>query len=192
MTETDKDNGGFTLDKIEISPKNKQPPAIGDTPGKDIKKDKTGTKKAGERERSTLKNILAYISKQKLYICLILAALLIILSAIIALTSYKHQAGHGPKARMAYKFDGALGDKYRIKFKLLIPFKDQKEKTNINQKLKRLKHELIITGSHPDIEKLVRQNEYEALKKEISEIIHILTAVPVQKISIKDLTLEKS
>ncbi len=188
MSDTDANNGkdGFTLDKIEISPQKKQSEDVEDTPLKEKKGDETSI------DSSMLKNILAFVLKHKLLIGLFLASLMFVLSVILVINSSQQKAAPTQVKQMTYNYYGALGDKYRIKFKVVIPFEDQKEKAELNIKLHKLKNELIIKGSHQSIEKMVQKNEYQALKKELYKIIHSLTAVPVQKMNITTLSLEKT
>ena len=125
------------------------------------------------------------------------ASLLVLLIILVSLFIVKNKSDKGPYGSLSkgvptvFPISSAIGDRYHIKFKLIIPCSSPEERKYFSEKLTRINHELIITGSHPQIEKSIEEKDYEALEKHILGIAHNLTMLPAENLALKDLSLDQ-
>jgi len=176
------------LDKIDVSSMSVPPTKI---PRFEKKQDKG---KVAPRRVLTLTNILVFVSKEKTFICAFLACLLVS-SAVFYLFLTKILSdgvgsGDSYAGSIVYVVSSSIADRYYVKFKLSIPFRDNKGKAYLMQKLSTIKHELSISGSSADVAQSIEQKDLKTLKKHILKIVNDLTGVPIEELHLEELTLD--
>ena len=136
-----------------------------------------------------------YFSKKIVALCISVLVLLILLCSLFLRND---QGGKNPSSNlsgssfsMVYQVSSAIGDQHHIKFKLIVPYSSPEEKQYFLEKLKKINHELIVTGSHPKIERAIEENNYAVLEKHILGIAHNLIMLSTENLAIKDLFLDQ-
>ena len=127
---------------------------------------------------------------------MIIAGLTLVLIAVTAgiiiqntLSSKKNKSNLA--AKLVYPVSSAIGDRHHVNFKLIVPYNNQREKQALKLKLKNINHELIITGSHPQIEKILEEKDYNALETHILGIAHNIIMIPAEQLALEDLSLRE-
>ena len=143
---------------------------------------------------STLTNILVFVSKEKTFICAFLAALLVA-SAVVYLFLTKILSdgvgsGDNYAGSIVYVVSSSIADRHYVRFKLSIPFKDNKGKAYLMEKLPTIKHELSNSGSSADVAQSIEQKDLKTLKKHILKVVNDLTGVPIEELHLEELTLD--
>ena len=189
MEDKDKAKEGLELDKLKVAPGTTPPPETPRFAGRQDKGEAPG------RIEATLRNILVFVSEKRIFICAFLAAL-VVASAVVYLFLTKISwdgVGSGDiyVGRIVYVVSSSIADRHDVRFKLSIPFKDNKEKADLMQKLPRIKHELSISGSRHNVAPSIEQKDLKALKKHILKIVSDLTGVPIGELHLDELTLDR-
>jgi hypothetical protein len=185
-TETEK---GLELDKLDVLP----PPIRSDeiTP---FPQTQDKGKVSDRRKGLTLGNLLAFVSKEKLFILAFLSGALIALPVVyLSLTrssSDRAGSGDGYVGSIVYEVSSSIAERHHVRFKLSIPFSDNKEKARLMQELSKIKHELSISGSRPDVAKSIEQKDLKTLKKHILKIVNEVTGVSTKELHLKELALD--
>lgn len=177
------------LDKVDVSSMTIPPPKK--VPRSERKQDKG---EVPARKESTFRNILVFVYKEKTFICAFLAALLVA-SAVVYLFLTKNLSdgvgsGDSYAGSIVYVVSSSIADRHYVRFKLSIPFKDDKEKADLMQKLPTIKHELSISESSADVAQSIEQKDRKTLKKHILKIVNDLTGVPIEELHLEELTLD--
>jgi len=177
------------LDKVDVSSMTILPPKKG--PRFERKQDKG---EVSSRKVSTFGNILVFLYKEKTFICAFLGSLLVG-SAVVYLFLTKNLSdgvgsGDSYAGSIIYVVSSSIADRHYVKFKLSIPFKDNKEKADLMQKLPIIKHELSISESSADVAQSIEQKDLKTLKKHILKIVNDLTGVPIEELHLEELTLD--
>ena len=185
-TETEK---GLELDKLDVPPGTIRSDEITPSPQTQDK-----GKVLDRRKGFTFGSLLAFVSKEKLFILALLSGVLIALPvAYLSLTrssSDRAGSGDGYVGSIVYEVSSSIAERHHVRFKLSIPFSDNKEKARLMQKLPIIKHELSISGSRSDVAQSIEQKDLRTLKKHILKIVNQVTGVSAKKLHLKELALD--
>ena len=189
MEDKDRIEEGIELDKLRVPTRTKASAKAPRSAEKHYKDKVLGKTKA------TLRNILAFVSREKIFVCAFLAGLVVV-SAILYLFLTKSSSdgvasGDSYVGSIVYVVSSSIAKQHYVRFKLSIPFKDNKEKADLMQKLPTIKHELSISGSHSDVAQSIEQKDLKILKKHILKIVNDLTGVPIEELRLEELTLNR-
>jgi hypothetical protein len=188
MKDEEKHEEGLELDKLDVSSMTVPPAKI---PRFKRKRDKG---EVSRRRVSTIRSILVFVSKEKIFICAFLAGLLVASPVVyLSLTrssSDRAGSGDGYVGSIVYVVSSSIAERHHVRFKLSIPFSDNKEKARLMQKLSTIKHELSISGSRPDVAKSIEQKDLKTLKKHILKIVNEVTGVSTKELHLKELALD--
>ena len=189
MKDEEKHEEGLELDKLDVSSMTVPPAKI---PRFERKRDKG---EVSRRRVSTIRSILVFVSKEKIFICAFLAGLLVASPVVyLSLTrssSDRAGSGDGYVGSIVYVVSSSIAERHHVRFKLSIPFSNNKEKADLMQKLPTIKHELSISGSHSDVAQSIEQKDLKILKKHILKIVNDLTGVPIEELRLEELTLNR-
>ena len=188
MKNEEKHEEDLELDKLDVSSMTVPPAKI---PRFERKRDKG---EVSRRRVSTIRSILVFVSKEKIFICAFLAGLLVASPVVyLSLTrssSDRAGSGDGYVGSIVYVVSSSIAERHHVRFKLSIPFSNNKEKTGLMQKLPTIKHELSISGSRPDMAQSIEQKDLKTLKKQILKIVNDVTGVPTKELHLEELTLD--
>ncbi len=184
----DKTEEPLELDKLDVSSMTVGPAK---TPRFEKKRDKG---EVSPRKESILRRILVFVSKEKTFIFAFLVALLIA-SAVAHLFLTKILSdgvgsGDSYAGSIVYVVSSSIADRHYVRFKLSIPFKDNKGKAYLMEKLPTIKHELSNSESSADVAQSIEQKDLKTLKKHILKIVNHLTGVPIEELHLEELTLD--
>ena len=177
------------LDKLDVPSMTIPPPKK--VPRFERKRDKG---EVSPRKVSTFRNILVFVSKEKTFIFAFLVALLVA-SAVVYLFLTKILSdgvgsGDNYAGSIVYVVSSSIADRHYVRFKLSIPFKDNKGKAYLMEKLPTIKHELSNSGSSADVAQSIEQKDLKTLKKHILKVVNDLTGVPIEELHLEELTLD--
>ena len=181
---------GLELDKLDISPDAMRPGEVNALPPT-LDKGKVSVRKGLK-----LGNLLAFVAKEKLCILAFLAGVVVALPVVyVSLTrssSDRARSGDGYVGSIVYEISSSIAGRHHVKFKLSIPFSDNKEKRRLMQKLPTIKHEVSISGSRPDVTQSIEKKDVKALKKIILKIVNEVTGVSTKELHLKELALDRT
>jgi len=185
----DKTEEPVELDKLHVPSMTIPPPKK--VPRFERKRDKG---EVSPRKVSTFRNILVFVSKEKTFICAFLAALLVA-SAVVYLFLTKILSdgvgsGDSYAGSIVYVVSSSIADRHYVRFKLSIPFKDNKGKAYLMEKLPTIKHELSNSETTADVAQSIEQKDLKTLKKQILKIVNDVTGVPIEELHLEELTLD--
>ena len=133
--------------------------------------------------------------KKKIFVFSFLGASIVVLAVVgLSLTRISLKgvgSGATYAGKIVYVVSSSLDERHDVRFKLSVPFKDNKEKADLMEKLPRIKEELSRFGSCPDLVISTGQKDLKALKKHILKIVNDLTGVPIEKLHLGELTLDQ-
>jgi hypothetical protein len=177
------------LDKLDVSSMTIPPPKK--VPRFERKRDKG---EVSVRKESTFRTILVFVSKEKTFICAFLAGLLVASAVGYLFLTKILSDGVGSDDSYAgsivYVVSSSIADRHHVRFKLSIPFEDNKGKAYLMQKLPTIKHELSISESSADMAQSIEQKDLKTLEKHILKIVNGLTGVPIEELYLEELTLD--
>lgn len=188
MEDKDETKKGIELDKIEVPSKSTPSP---ETPPAE----KTESEpKVSPRKISTFRPILTLVSKKKVLVGAVLAGLVVALGVIYLASedtsSDKSPSGAHYIGKIVYDMATSMGGQHDVRFTLSVPFTNFEEKKDLMQRLPSIKHELSISGSHPDMARSIEQEDLPALRHHIVQMVHALTGVPAEDLAVQALSLE--
>ena len=180
---------GLELDKLDIPSGTMGPGEVSASPAKQDKG------KVSDGKGLKLWNLLSFVAKEKLFIFAFLAGVFVALPVVyVSLTrssSDRPGSGDGYVGSIVYEVSSSIAERHHVKFKLSIPFSDNKEKARLMQKLPTIKHELSISGSRPDVAQSIEKKDIKTLKKHILKIVNEVTGVSTRELHLKELALDR-
>lgn len=191
--EKDKDGQVEDVERLELDQLDVSSMTIGapKAPRLEQKQDKA----EGSPEKVlTARSILAFVSKKKIFICTFLSALLVA-SAVVYLfltksSSGRPDSGDGYAGNVVYVVSSSIADRHYVRFKLSVPFKDNKEKADLMQKMPKIKEKLSISGTSSGVVQSIKKKDFKTLKKHILKIVNELTSVPIEVLNLEELALD--
>jgi len=190
--EKDKDEEGqpLELDKLDVSSITLPPPKK--LPRLEGERDK-GEAVSSSRV-STIWSVLVFVSKEKMFICAFLLGLLVTTAVVYLFLTKSSSDGLYPGdsyvGTVVYVISSPVADGYYVRFKLSIPFKDDKEKADLMQKLPTIKQKLSLSGSSSGVVQSIEKKDLKTLKEHILKIVNEeLTSVPIEVLHLEELTL---
>jgi len=188
MEDRDETKKGIELDKIEaLSPT---------TPSREIPpSEKTESEpEVSPRKRSTLRKLFLLVSKKRLFVGAVLAGLLVgsgvIYLSLKDASRYKRGSEGHYIGTIVYEMATSVDGQHDVRFRLSIPFRSYEEKNSLMQKLPSIRHELSMSGSDPDMARIIEQKDLHALRKHIVKMVHALTGVAMEALAVEALSLE--
>jgi len=188
MEDRDETKEGIELDKIEMpsptTPSRETPPSA----------ETESEPEVSPRKTSTFKNIFLLVSKKKLFVGAVFVGLLV--GAGVIYLSLKDDAtdnrGSGAHyiGRIVYEIATSVDGENDVRFALSVPFRTYEEKSRLMQKLPSVRHELSMSGSHPDMARTIEKKDLHTLRKHILDMVHALTGVPLEALDVEALSLE--
>jgi flagellar basal body-associated protein FliL len=187
--EKDKEVEPLELDKLDVSSMTIPPPKL---PGFEGKRDEAEV--VSPSRLSTFTSILVFVSKERIFICAFLLGLSVA-SAVVYLfltnsSSDGVDSGDSYVGSLVYVVSSSIAERHYVRFRLSIPFKDNKEKADLMQKLPAIKQELSISGSSSAVAQSIEKKDLKTLKKHILKIVNELTGVPIEVLHLEELTLD--
>jgi flagellar basal body-associated protein FliL len=184
----DKDKEIVELDKLDVSSITLPPPK---TTRFEKKRDEGGVSRSSAL---TVRRILVFLSKEKMVICAFLSGLLVasIVVYFFLINSSSDGPGSGDRyvGSVVYVVSSSIAERHYVRFKLSIPFKDNKEKADLMQKLPIIKQKLSISGSGSGVAQSIERKDLKTLKKHILKMVNELTSVPIEVLHLEELTLD--
>ena len=188
MENRDETKKGIELDKIEVPSKTTPSPATPPSAKTESEPE------VSPRKTSTFRNIFLFVSKKKLFAGAVLAGLLVG-SGVVYLAlkdASRDERGSGAHyiGRIVYEIATSVGGENDVRFALSVPFRTYEEKDRLMQKLPSIRHELSMSGSHPDMARTIEKKDLYTLRKHILDMVHALTGVPLEALDVEALSLE--
>ena len=204
MEDEEKAAESLELDKLKVSAKKTQ---AEETPPSSETQDEQAvseTKKVAlETKKVAFWNILIPLVKDKIFVLakdkvfilsllagMVAALLLLCYPALQRLLSQEEGYDTDSAWRITYTVSSAIGDDHHVRFKLSIPFRDNEEKRDLMRKLPKIKDELPMCGTLPEVAEAIQNKDLDALKKEILRIVNDLIGVPIEALGLEGLSLE--
>jgi len=188
MEDKDETKKGIELDTLEVD--SKTGPPAGAPPAEET----VSEPDALPEKTSIFRQILVLVSKNKLFVGAVLAGLVVASGVIYVslkhVSSDKVGAGAHYTGRIVYEITTTLGSRHDVSFRLSVPFRNDKEKTHLMQKLPGMKHELSISVSDPAVARSIEQNDLKTLGKHIVRKVHALTGVPTEDLAVEALSVD--
>lgn len=148
------------------------------------------------RKGSTFRKIAILVSNNKTLFFAFLACLLVascvFLCYLLLPKISMPEMGSRPErvGAIVYQFSCPIGDRHYVRFKLSVPFKDNKEKADLMRKLPKIKHQLLISGNRPDVAESIERKDIDTLKQHILKGVHDITGVPIGQLDLQGLSLD--
>jgi hypothetical protein len=188
MEDSDETKKGIELDKIEVPSETTPSPATPPSAKTESQPE------VSPRKTSAFRNIILFVSKRKLCAGAVLAGLLVgsgvVYLALKDASRDKRGSGAHYIGRIVYEIATSVGDKHDVRFTLSVPFRTYEEKDGLMQKLPSIRHELSMSGSHPDMVRTIEKKDLHTLRKYIVNMVHALTGVPLEALDVEALSLE--
>ena len=197
MEDEEKAAESLELDKLKVSANKTQ---AEETPPSSETQDEQAV---SETKKVAFWNILIPLVKDKIFVLakdkvfilsllagMVAALLLLCYPALQRLLSQEEGYDTDSAGRITYTVSSAIGDDHHVRFKLSIPFRDNEEKRDLMRKLPKIKDELPMCGTLPEVAEAIQKKDLDALKKEILRIVNDLIGVPIEALGLEGLSLE--
>ena len=83
----------------------------------------------------------------------------------------------------------SLGGEYYVSFNLWGPFGDPKGEEALQSGMPKIKHDLILSGTHSEVARSIQERDLYFLEKHILKIVSNATGIPVEKLDLKGLSV---
>ncbi len=196
MEDEEKAAESLELDKLKVSAKktqSQQMPLSSETQDEQAVSE---TKKVafGNILIPLVKDKVCVLAKDKVFILSLLAGmvaalLLLCYPALQKLLSQEEGYDTDSAWRITYTVSSAIGDDHHVRFKLSVPFRDNEEKRDLMRKLPKIKDELPVCGTLPEVAEAIQKKDLDTLKKEILRMVNDLIGVPIEALGLEDLSL---
>jgi hypothetical protein len=197
MEDEEKAAESLELDKLKVSAKETQ---AEETPPSSETQDEQAV---SETKKVAFSNILIPLVKDKIFVLakdkvfiisllagMVAALLLLCYPALQKLLSPGEGYDTDSALRITYTVSSAIGDDHHVRFKLSVPFRDNEEKRDLMRKLPKIKDELPMCGTLPEVAEAIQKKDLDALKKEILRIVNDIIGVPIEALGLEGLSLE--
>lgn len=122
-----------------------------------------------------------------LLVCLVAACLFFLYSqrekfGIPDLSSDKLLHAGKPAGKIRCRVASNVSDGKYLSLALAIPCKDTRQRSDLERKLPRLRHRFLMSMSQPEMEEFIEQRNFEAIRKQLLNIINQDADKPVDTI----------
>ncbi len=178
---------GLELDRMEVQPVTEHPDEAGEGETEPSEPDLPAGEVAEEEEDEA-----PFLD----YKVLLLAGLLLL--GIVSAGFWLLFAGRSPappvappRGRSVHVIKASLGGEYYVHFNLSGPFRDPEGERRLERSLPKIRNELILWGTQPEVMKWVRENDVYSLGRRILEAVSETTGIPVEKLKLRGLAVMK-
>ena len=142
---------------------------------------------ATEAEGPARPSFLALLSDHWILIVAFLVGLSVVSAAFVFIMTPRE----GPRevklgARM-HVISASLGGEHYVRFNLWGPFRDPEGEAVLRRGLPKVKHDLILSGSYPEVARSIQENDLYFLEKHILKIVSDATGIPLGELDLKGL-----
>jgi hypothetical protein len=173
---------GLELDRMEVQPAGEaQEEAPEQAEPEEVEPQET---EAEEPARPTL---LALLADHWMLIVAFLVGLSVVSAAFVFIMTPREGPGEVKLGARMHVISASLGGAHYVRFNLWGPFRDPEGEAVLRRGLPKVKHDLILSGSDPEVVGSIQENDLYFLEKHILKIVSDATGIPLGELDLKGL-----
>lgn len=140
-----------------------------------------------EAEKPARPNFLALLADHWILIVAFLVGLSVVSAAFVFIMTPREGPGKAKLGARMHVISASLGGEHYVRFNLWGPFRDPEGEEVLRRGLPKVKHDLILSGSDPDVARSIQENDLYFLEKHILKIVSDSTGIPLGELDLKGL-----
>ena len=173
---------GLELDRMEVQPASEmQEEEQERAEPEEVEPQETGA------EAPARPAILSLLSDHWMLIVAFLFGLSVVSAAFVFIMTPQEGPGEVKLGARMHVISASLGGEHYVRFNLWGPFRDPEGEAILRRGLPKVKHDLILSGSQPEVKRSIQENDLYFLEKHILRIVSDATGVPLEELDLKGL-----
>jgi hypothetical protein len=171
---------GLELDRMEVQP-------VSEAQEEDQAEPEEVEPQETEAEEPARSTVLALLSDHWILIVAFLVGLAVVSAAFVFIMTPREGPGEVKLGARMHVISASLGGEHYVRFNLWGPFRDPEGEAVLRRGLPKVKHDLILSGSNPEVGRSIQENDLYFLEKHILKIVSEATGIPLGELDLKGL-----
>ena len=140
-----------------------------------------------EAEEPARPSVLALLADHWMLIVVFLVGVSLVWAAFVFIMMPQKGPTEVKRGAPMHVISASLGGEHYVRFNLWGPFRDPEGEAVLRRGLPKVKHDLIVSGSQPEVTRSIQENDLYFLEKHILQIVSDATGVPIGELDLKGL-----
>ena len=180
--EEEEGEDGLELDRMEVQPASE---ARAEEPER--AEPEAVEPPATEAEKPARPSVLALLADHWMLIVAFLVGVSLVWAAFVFIVMPQEGPTEVKQGAPVHVISASLGGEHYVRFNLWGPFRDPKREAALRRGLPKVKHDLIVSGSQPEVTRSIQENDLYFLEKHILQIVSDATGIPIGELDLKGL-----